>query len=660
MTTTIGRYEVRAELGRGGMATVYRGYDPSFGREVAIKVLPASFLHDPSFRSRFEREARTIAGLEHPAIVPVHDVGEHEGQPYLVMRLMKGSLEEKLREGPLAVAEAATLFTRLASALDQAHSQGIVHRDLKPGNILFDAYGAPYISDFGIVKLSEASEKLSMSGSVMGTPSYMSPEQAHGDQALDGRSDVYTMGVILFEILTGKTPYQAETPVKMMMKHVLDPVPRILSINPNLPFGTEAIIDRAMAKDPKERYATAGEMALSLNDLAQNRVEATLVPGTMLTSAPPVALVTAATEVLPATPAKPLAAVPAPPAPPPIVEQPVHASGRSRKLLMWIGSLAVGAFLLVCSCAGLGILIEKGVFEGTSTTGNGAGRSATATPGGVPPSPPVIAVGGVATPLPAPGTPSEGEESASEAPPADGALPAPQETEPPPPAEIAPFTPEPRIGVEDAILIQDAPEINSFHLNILIEGEGPAFENDPELPGGQMLLEADIIQNPPGYALIVAAPNAPPPNRFEFRLTGGQAFGNADGRWLAISPEEAPDIQDFMFLELDQLRTVEGMEFVGTEELNGQRVAHFQGSEETLIALKDEDDIEQYESGQIDLWLDERTGVILKLEVEGVGMGFNESVPDAHGSVHMLMEYSNLGIPIEIPPPPLGPAPQQP
>jgi serine/threonine-protein kinase len=218
----IGRYEIKGEVGRGGMATVYRGYDPRFGREVAVKVLPPALLHDPQFRARFEREAQTVATLEHPAIVPVHDFGEEDGRLYLVMRLMVGgSLADKLQQGPITIEEAARIFGRLATALDSAHLRGIVHRDLKPANILFDQWDEPYLSDFGIVKLMEGdSATLTGTGGILGTPAYMSPEQVLGNEALDGRSDVYALGVILYEALSGQRPYKSDTPMGLAFKHV--------------------------------------------------------------------------------------------------------------------------------------------------------------------------------------------------------------------------------------------------------------------------------------------------------------------------------------------------------------------------------------------------------------------------------------------------------
>jgi len=270
----IGRYEIKSELGRGGMATVYRGYDPRFQREVAVKVLPREFLHDPSFRARFEREAQTIAALEHSAIVPVYDFGEEEGQPYLVMRLMTGgTLADRLEAGPLPLTEVARIFSRLAPALDRAHGKGIIHRDLKPGNVLFDDDDNPYISDFGIAKLTQASAAFTGSG-IIGTPAYMSPEQARGEKDIDGRSDIYALGAILFQMLTGKFPYEADTPMGIVVKHITEPTPRILEAKPDLPPECETVFQQAMAKSRDERYATASGMAKALETIAQDTLVA--------------------------------------------------------------------------------------------------------------------------------------------------------------------------------------------------------------------------------------------------------------------------------------------------------------------------------------------------------------------------------------------------
>lgn len=260
----VGRYEIREELGRGGMATVFRAYDPRFKRDVALKVLPREFNHDPMFRARFQREAETIASLEHTAIVPVYDFGEDDGLPFLVMRLMTGgSLADRIDQGPLPLAEASKILARIGGALDRAHEMGIIHRDLKPGNILFDQYGDAYLADFGIARLIESSATLTGSG-LIGTPAYMSPEQIQGSQ-VDGRSDIYALGIILFEMLTGRKPYQADTPAMVLVKQMTEPTPRILDVKPDLPPGCEFVISRAMAKDVDDRFATASAVADTLS-----------------------------------------------------------------------------------------------------------------------------------------------------------------------------------------------------------------------------------------------------------------------------------------------------------------------------------------------------------------------------------------------------------
>jgi serine/threonine protein kinase len=360
IASNIGRYEVKYEIAQGGMATVYHAYDPRFERDVAIKVLPTALLHDPQFRVRFEREAKMIALLEHPAIVPVYDFGEENGQPYIVMRYMSGgSLTDRLKDGALSLAETSQMFTRLAPALDAAHARDIIHRDLKPGNILFDQYGNAYLSDFGIARLASGGSTATLTGqAILGTPAYMSPEQVQGEKALDGRSDLYAMGVLLYQMLTGQVPYQSDTPARVMMMHVLEPIPNILEFNADLPPECEAVIEKAMAKDPDQRYSTANELASALESVARGGRASSLPPGeqtviggkTVQSSHQMPTRVAAAPTV---------ASAPRPGSVIPAVEAPSAEAGRRRSSLP-ITIIAVIAILLLVSGGALAIFGRSG------------------------------------------------------------------------------------------------------------------------------------------------------------------------------------------------------------------------------------------------------------------------------------------------------------
>ena len=264
-----GRYQVVKWLGGGGMADVYVADDTLLGRQVAIKVIRAKLpkRQESEFRRRFYREAQVMARLSHRAIVPIHDFGEEDGRPFIVMRLMKGgSLKERLQDkGTFSLAEALSLLERLAPALDLAHQQGLVHRDLKPDNILLDRDDNPYIADFGIVKLLDATMP-SKTGSI-GTPKYMSPEQALGEKDIDHRSDIYALGVILFELLTGQPPYDAPYAVGIALKHINYPIPNICDVNPKLPAACQPLIESVLAKKAADRYATVTDLADALKKL---------------------------------------------------------------------------------------------------------------------------------------------------------------------------------------------------------------------------------------------------------------------------------------------------------------------------------------------------------------------------------------------------------
>jgi serine/threonine protein kinase len=268
---SIDRYQIQSEIARGGMAIIYLAYDPQHNRDVAIKVLPQEYLHSPQFRARFQREIDIMISIKHPGIVPIYGYGQFQGQLYLVMRYMAGgSLEELIeQQGTISIGETASMIGQIAPILESAHKQGVIHRDLKPSNILFDEEGQPFISDFGIARLTEQSNIAALTGkSLIGSPAYMSPEQGRIGIKLDGRSDIYSLGVVVFEMLTGKLPFDADNPMQLVIKHITEPIPDILAVNPRLPAGCKQVIQTAMAKDPDQRYSNATEFAAALADVA--------------------------------------------------------------------------------------------------------------------------------------------------------------------------------------------------------------------------------------------------------------------------------------------------------------------------------------------------------------------------------------------------------
>ena len=259
----IGRYEIKELLGAGGMAEVYLAYDPNSKRNVATKVIRDSLANDPAFRQRFNREIRFVANLEHPSIVPVYDVDEYDGKPFLVMQWMTGgSLRERLiREGALDPSEANLILRQLVAALEAAHEKNIIHRDIKPENVLMDGEGKPNLADFGIARVIKQTGNLT--STVIGTPDYMAPEQWNQER-LDKRTDVYQLGVMLFEMLTGQRPFQAHDLATLMDKHLGAEVPSVQTLKPELSLACDDVLRRAMAKAITERYATPSELASAL------------------------------------------------------------------------------------------------------------------------------------------------------------------------------------------------------------------------------------------------------------------------------------------------------------------------------------------------------------------------------------------------------------
>jgi serine/threonine protein kinase len=258
------RFQILGEIGIGGMGLVFQAYDPKVERSLAIKVLPPEYVHDLGLRADFEREVRLISGLQHESIVPVLEYGTYQGQPYLVMPYMPGgSLAERLVQGPLSPLDADQILERLAHALDYTHQRGIVHRDLKPSNILFGANGEAYLADFGIALQSQAA--WSNTGVVRGSPAYLSPEQAMRNDTIDGRSDIYSLGIIVYEMLTGVKPFQGEVSMVVMLKQIHDEPPLLRSINPEIPVALEEVVLRALAKDVRDRFQSAGDFSAAFH-----------------------------------------------------------------------------------------------------------------------------------------------------------------------------------------------------------------------------------------------------------------------------------------------------------------------------------------------------------------------------------------------------------
>jgi len=257
----VGPYRIVEQLGSGGMATVYKGYQPSLDRYVAIKVMHPMFKGNPQFFERFKREARIVAKLEHPNIIPIHDFNEHKGEPYLVMRYVEGdTLKPRLEGQPMPPNDVLRIIRPVCSALNYAHNQGVLHRDIKPSNIMVTTDGTIFVTDFGLARMVEAGESTLSQDMMVGTPQYISPEQAQGVKELDGRTDIYSLGVVLYEMLTGRVPFSADTPFATVHDHIYTPLPPPSSVNPNINPAVERMLLKALAKDPQDRYATAKDL----------------------------------------------------------------------------------------------------------------------------------------------------------------------------------------------------------------------------------------------------------------------------------------------------------------------------------------------------------------------------------------------------------------
>ncbi len=257
----VGAYRIIEQLGQGGMATVFKAYHASLDRYVALKVLHPAFGEDASFEARFKREARVVAKLEHPNIVPIYDYAEHENRPYLVMKFIEGdTLKARLDQGPLTSNEILKIVDAVGAALAYAHKQNVLHRDIKPSNVLVARDGQVYLADFGLARIAQLGESTLSGDMIIGTPQYISPEQAMGVKDLDERTDIYSFGVMLYEMVVGKVPFNADTPFSIIHDHIYSPLPLPRKVNPDVTEQVERVLLKALAKDRLDRYATVDQM----------------------------------------------------------------------------------------------------------------------------------------------------------------------------------------------------------------------------------------------------------------------------------------------------------------------------------------------------------------------------------------------------------------
>ncbi|MBL8133241.1 MAG: serine/threonine protein kinase [Anaerolineae bacterium] len=260
----VGSYKIVELLGQGAMATVYKAKHALLDRYGALKVMHQFLVNDPHFIESFEREAQIIAKLDHPNIVPVFDYADYQGNRYLVMKFIEGiSLQTALEDGPIELADIRRVTAAMASALDYAHGQGVLHRDIKPSNIMIDRRGTPYLGDFGLAQAIEDSET---SGRIVGTPAYISPEQATPGEAVDDRADLYSLGVVLYQLVVGRVPFRGTSVAEIIHKHRAEQPPLPSSLNPEIPRSVDAMLLKALAKKPDHRYDTGEEMVAAFEE----------------------------------------------------------------------------------------------------------------------------------------------------------------------------------------------------------------------------------------------------------------------------------------------------------------------------------------------------------------------------------------------------------
>ena len=265
----VGPYRIIAQLGQGGMATVFKAYHPALDREVAIKVLHAAFKGDPQFFTRFKREAQIVARLDHPNIIPIYDFNEHQGEPYLVMRYVQGqTLKAYMQQRrQMSIDEVLRLLRPMCDALAYAHDQGVLHRDIKPSNIMLTDDGRLFLTDFGLARMVQMGESTLSQDMLLGTPQYISPEQAQGEESLDAQTDIYSLGIVLFEMLTGNVPFSGDTPFAVIHDHIYKPLPLPRTINPDIDPNAEKVILKALAKEREDRFKDVRQFWAALEEV---------------------------------------------------------------------------------------------------------------------------------------------------------------------------------------------------------------------------------------------------------------------------------------------------------------------------------------------------------------------------------------------------------
>ena len=556
MKTQLGHYDIVAELGRGGMGVVYKGYEPALNRYVAIKVLAESLAHDESVKERFLREARSMAALNDPHIIQIYFIGEDAGQTFFVMEFVEGeSLGSLLkREGKLAPEQAARVIFQTAQGLATAHDKGVIHRDIKPGNLMIGARGQVKIADFGIALVTQDfSKKLTSTGEFVGTPGYLSPEVCLG-KPVDQRSDIFSLGIVLFEMLTGRMPFTDESPLGLMLEVVKAEIPDVRQLNQEVDPELSRILAKMIAKEPADRYQSCQELAAELQR------HPALASGQTLTLKPAVStaamtLVGAKTPVsgqrpLPATTPTPRPAslpnVTPPPAPAPAaVEASTVPSAARPSVLDRQGSppaqasrpsvlpWAIAAALLLAAGAGAWTFRAQIPFLANLGGATPAAVDATANttaPAPSPPAPPVITPPAATVPPPATVAPSGTAATADTTPPAAAggaaaaSAPAAEAvaTAPPPTAPSATATadsvaaapgeaaaPEPRASRVDALkdlaaarAAQDAP---GPRLARIAEPERPVAPPKPHVPTIAVLAGGDDVIAEPAQQELMAA-----------------------------------------------------------------------------------------------------------------------------------------------------------